>query len=132
LITFERLLIFIHLNNFIKVKHQGMKKFLFLPILLFAYWSNAQSLKPIAQMVADAGGNFQKVSLFSEKTGDLSAAPEIGTTLRSGTVLSWDAARVQQLRALAGAPVTLTLPLDNGATISPTVLRCKSPARAKR
>lgn len=112
--------------RFFNIKHQNMKKLLFFPILLFAFWGTAQNLKPIAQMVADAGGNFQKVSLFSEKTGDLSTAPEIGAALRSGTVLSWDAARVQQLRALAGTPVTLMLPLGNGSAIALDLVPAKN------
>jgi hypothetical protein len=78
-----------------------MKQILFLPFLLVTFLAAAQNLKPIPQMVADAGSDFQKLSLFSEKAENLTAAPEIGPALRTGTVLSWDAAQVQAVRALA-------------------------------
>jgi len=109
---------------------------------LVTFLAAAQNLKPIPQMVADAGSDFQKLSLFSEKAENLTAAPEIGPALRTGTVLSWDAAQVHAVRALAGNPLTLTLPMANGDVlaldlvpakkISRTPFRCMSPVRAKR
>ena len=103
-----------------------MKQILFLPFLLVTFLAAAQNLKPIPQMVADAGSDFQKLSLFSEKAENLTAAPEIGPALRTGTVLSWDAAQVQAVRALAGNPLTLTLPMANGDVLALDLVPAKN------
>lgn len=96
------------------------KKYLALPFLLLALAAAGQSLKPIAQMVAQAkqpGQTLQPVSFFAKQTGQLNQNADAAASLQAGTLLYWDDSKLQELRAAAGSPVSLTLPWENGSSV---------------
>jgi hypothetical protein len=94
-----------------------LKKFFALPFLFLALACAGQSLRPIAQMVAQAQ-NPQPVSFFAKQTGQISQNDYTKAALQAGTLLYWDDAKMQELRAAAGKPVSLTLPWENGASMT--------------
>jgi hypothetical protein len=93
-----------------------MKQFMTFSMLLLAVLGSAQSLKPIAQMVADAhasGQPFYQASLFSRATNDRTVL-----AVKDAIVLDWDASLTQQMRAYAGTFVSLTLPFEKNSNIT--------------
>ena len=106
------------------------KKYLALPfLLLLALAVSGQSLKPIAQMVAQAkqpGQNFQPVSFFAKQTGQLNQNADATTALQAGTLLYWDDSKLQDLRAAAGSPVSLTLPWEGSSSITLDLVPAKN------
>jgi len=94
-----------------------LKKYLALPFLLLALACAGQSLRPIAQMVAEAQ-DLQPVSFFAKQTGQISENDYTKTALQAGTLLYWDDAKLEELRAAAGSPVSLTLPWESGSSMT--------------
>ncbi|MDX2281311.1 MAG: zinc-dependent metalloprotease [Saprospiraceae bacterium] len=101
-----------------------MKKLMTFPLLLLVVFCSAQSLKPIAQMVADArqsGLGFNEARLFTLADDDRTVLP-----VKDAIVLNWEASMAQQLRAYAGAPVSLTLPFENNSTLTLDLVPAKN------
>lgn len=82
------------------------------------YALSAQSLKPIAQMVAEA--NFsdafsEKNDFFERETGDLGRVPEMAAVLKEGRLLHWNADLAEKIASKTGRPLSLNMPLgENG------------------
>lgn len=102
-----------------------LKKYLALPFLLVALTCVGQSLKPIARMVAQAQ-DLQPVSFFAKQTGQIHQNDYTNAALQAGTLLYWDDAKVQELRAAAGKPVTMTLPWENGSSMTFNLVPAKN------
>ncbi len=102
--------------------------FLTLALLLVSLIANAQSLKPITQMVATAQSqqSFIDRSFFQKPNSDLSALPEVSAALNNAILLEWDEAKFQALQSNANTPISLTLPWENGQTITLDLVPAKN------
>ncbi len=105
------------------------KKYLALPLLLLALAVSGQSLKPIAQMVAQAKQNgpaLRTASFFAKQTGQLNQNADAVSALQAGTLLYWDDSKLQDLRSAAGSPVSLTLPWEGSSVITLDLVPAKN------
>lgn len=104
------------------------KTLLFAGAMLLAQLGLAQSLKPIAQRVIQekqVAGEFPKVSLFNERTQDLSARPDLLVECSDGLLLTLDQAALQSLRMTNPDRVELTIPVPGGKALQLELVRGK-------
>ena len=95
--------------------------------LLFV--ASAQTLKPIAQMVAEAGLTNElstAVDFFSPETGNLHEQPELAAVLKDGRLLRWDAAQAEKMLANAGRPIALRIPLGEKGDVELQLVPAKN------
>jgi hypothetical protein len=91
------------------------KRFFLLVFSALAFLANAQSLKPIAEMVRQAHATQETtLPLFGAGTESVTKYPHLYEGLSQGTLLSWDADRVRAIRAMAGTPISIKLPTADG------------------
>lgn len=79
-------------------------------------------------MVLDAKSNqpLRSESFFNTQTSNASERPEISNGLSNGTLLYWDEAKSEQIRNVAGQPLSMTLPWENGTTITLDLVPAKN------
>ncbi|MDO8365900.1 MAG: hypothetical protein Q7T20_03815, partial [Saprospiraceae bacterium] len=97
-----------------------LKNFLSIALLLLATAVFGQSIKPIPQLVLQTKANqeFLKLSLFNKQVDPAAEQSEIRKALKNSTLLTWDAAKTQELLSHPGDAVSLTLPWENGSSIT--------------
>ncbi|MFN0216148.1 MAG: M12 family metallo-peptidase [Saprospiraceae bacterium] len=105
-----------------------LKLFLNFSLLLLATAVFGQSLKPIPQLVVQtkAKQEFLKLSLFNKQMDPAAEYPETRKALKNSTLLAWDASKTQELLSHPGAAVSLTLPWENGSSITLDLIPAKN------
>jgi len=105
-----------------------LKQLLSISLLLLATAVFGQSIKPIPQMVVQtkAKQEFQKLSLFNSKVDPAADQTETRKALNDWTLLAWDDAKTQELLSNPGAAVSLTLPWENGSSITLDLVPAKN------
>jgi hypothetical protein len=105
-----------------------LKHFLSVSLLLLATAVFGQSIKPIPKLVVQTKANqeFLKLPLFNKQVDPSAEGAETRKALKQWTLLAWDAAKTQELRSHPGAPVSLTLPWENGSSITLDLIPAKN------
>ena len=80
----------------------------------------------MVQQAQQSGTEFREAQLFGRAGSDLSKYEGISSGVEKAVLLSWNAALVQNFRTHAGTPVTLTLPFENGNTITLDLVPAKN------
>lgn len=104
------------------------KPFMSIALLFFSTVIFGQSLKPIPQMVLQAKANQEFLSLpLLRQQADQSAERAIAQkALKHGTLLAWDATKTKELLTHPGEAVSLTLPWENGSSITLDLVPAKN------
>ena len=105
-----------------------LKNFLSISLLFLATAVFGQSLKPISKMVVQtkARQEFLKLSLFNKQVEPAPEHSETQKALKHSTLLTWDAAKTQELLSHPGDAVSLTLPWENGSSITLDLVPAKN------
>lgn len=105
-----------------------LKHFLSASLLLLATAVFGQSIKPIPKMVVQTKANqeFHKLSLFNSKVDPVAEGTETRKALQNWTLLAWDDAKTQDLLSHPGDAVSLTLPWENGSSITLDLIPAKN------
>lgn len=80
----------------------------------------------MVQQAQQSGTEFREAQLFGRAGSDLSKYEGISSGVEKAVLLSWNTALVQNFRTHAGAPVTLTLPFENGNSITLDLVPAKN------
>ncbi|MBC7775288.1 MAG: T9SS type A sorting domain-containing protein [Phycisphaerae bacterium] len=104
------------------------KHFLSVPLLLLATAIFGQSVKPIPTLVVQtkAKQEFLNLSLFNKQIAPAAERPETRKALQNWTLLAWDTPKMQELLSRSGAPISLTLPWENGSIITLDLIPAKN------
>jgi hypothetical protein len=105
-----------------------LKPFFSISLLFLATAIFGQSLKPIPQMVlqAKAKQEFLKLPLLKLEVDQTAERFEAQKALKQSTLLAWDAAKAKELRSSQGSPVSLTMPWENGSSITLDLVPAKN------